>query len=417
MPHATLLSDDLLRRLMAVGQVDIVVGVPTLNNAGTIAALLRTIDDGLTRHFPRARRVIVGADGGSNDGTPDIVGDPSSGGAGLRTRHQIAAVYRGIPGRASAIRLIFTVADLLQARAVAVVDADVTGCTPDWIGALLDPIAKQSFDLVAPVYGRHPLEGLLVTQLLRPLVRAAYGRQIDEPLLGEFSCSGPLASAALAKDIWDRSPIRDGIELWLTGRALISDVRVCQAALGPRTPGSQRARVSLGEVFPLLVGALFASLEEQAGDWLPRTGADRVAVMGTDPGIPAESAAAAPSQMGATFRDDVRDLGPVLESILAPETFAALSRLVETDGSDIVSYPDDVWVASVYDFLLAHHAGVMDRTHIAQALMPLYMGRTASFLREHADSPAADAMHAVERLSRQFETRKPYLVERWNRTP
>jgi hypothetical protein len=170
-------------------------------------------------------------------------------------------------------------------------------------------------------------------------------------------------------------------------------------------------------VFPLLVGALFASLEEQAGDWLPRTGADRVAVMGTDPEIPAESAAAAPSQMGATFRDDVRDLRPVLESILAPETFAALSRLVETDGSDIVSYPDDVWVASVYDFLLAHHAGVMDRTHIAQALMPLYMGRTASFLREHADSPAADAMHAVERLSRQFETRKPYLVERWNRTP
>jgi hypothetical protein len=405
---------------MAVGQVDIVVGVATLNNEETIAALLRTIDDGLTRHFPRARRVIVGADGGSNDRTADIVGDTSfertRSGAGLRTRHQVAAAYRGIPGRASAIRLILTVADLLQARAVAVLDADATGCTPDWIGALLDPIAKQSFDLVAPVYGRHPLEGLLVTQLLRPLMRAAYGRQIDEPLLGEFSCSGPLASAALAKDIWDRSPIRDGIEFWLTGRALISDVRVCQAALGPRTPGSQRARVSLGEVFPLLVGALFACLDEQAGDWLPRTGADRVAVMGTDPEIPAESAAAAPSQMGATFRDDVRDLRPVLESILVPETFAALSRLVETGASDIVSYPDDVWVATVYDFLLAHHAGVMDRAHIAQALMPLYMGRTASFLQEHAGTPAGEAMEAVERLSRQFEHRKPYLVERWTRT-
>jgi hypothetical protein len=58
----------------------------------------------------------------------------------------------------------------------------------------------------------------------------------------------------------------------------------------------------------------------------------------------------------------------------------------------------------------------MDRAHIAQALMPLYMGRTASFLRGHAGTPAGEAMEAVERLSRQFEHRKPYLVERWTRT-
>jgi hypothetical protein len=57
----------------------------------------------------------------------------------------------------------------------------------------------------------------------------------------------------------------------------------------------------------------------------------------------------------------------------------------------------------------------MDRAHIAQALMPLYMGRAASFVTEHANAPDTDAVQGLERLSQQFERRKPYLIDRWNR--
>ena len=39
----SILSDALLRHLMAVGQVDILVGLPTLNNAATVDAVARAI--------------------------------------------------------------------------------------------------------------------------------------------------------------------------------------------------------------------------------------------------------------------------------------------------------------------------------------------------------------------------------------
>jgi hypothetical protein len=404
---------------MAVGQVDIVVGIPTLNNADTIVALLRTIHAGLARHFPRARLVIIAADGGSNDGTPEIASDasldPGSAGktTGLRTRHQIGTTYRGVPGRASAVRLIFTAADLLQARSVVLIDPSATGATPDWIGALLDPVEKQSFDLVAPVYDRHPLEGLLVTQLVRPLMRAAYGRQIDEPLLAEFGCSGHYAVACLMQDVWDRTPLSEAIEIWLAASAVASEFRACQASLGPRTAvSSPRSLPSLGDVFPQIAGALFACLERHASTWLPRTGGERLPVIGAERGAAPAAPTIDPVRLGATFRDDVQNLRPVLASILAADTFATLSALTDAGPG---GYPDEAWVATVYDFVAAHHAGVMDRAHIAQALMPLYMGRAASFVTEHANAPDTDAVQGLERLSQQFERRKPYLIDRWNR--
>src|SRR5262245_62956168 len=67
------LSDALLRQLMAVGQVDILVGLPTLNNAATVVDVVRAIHVCFTRDFPRQRTVMINSDGGSTDGTPDLI--------------------------------------------------------------------------------------------------------------------------------------------------------------------------------------------------------------------------------------------------------------------------------------------------------------------------------------------------------
>src|SRR4029079_785341 len=66
-------SDVLLRQLMAVGQVDVLVGLPTLNNASTIVDIVRAIHVSFTRDFPRLRTVMINSDGGSTDGTPELV--------------------------------------------------------------------------------------------------------------------------------------------------------------------------------------------------------------------------------------------------------------------------------------------------------------------------------------------------------
>jgi hypothetical protein len=413
----TLLTDALLRELMAVGQVDIVVGVPTLNNAGTIAPTMRAADEGLAKHFPRDRTVIIAADGGSRDGTPGIVQELASrtaGYGGLRTRHQIATSYRG-PGKAGALRIIFAAADLLQAQAVALLDPEVTSVTPTWVPALADPVSKQQFDFVAPLYDRHPLEGPLLTQLVRPLIRATFRRPIDEPLIGEFGCSGRFAAHCLALDIWDAERGGDGIELWLTGTALAGGFQACQAYVGPRTL-APAPRPGLRELFPLVVGSLFDCLDRFAGQWLPRDRSEPLPTIGAEGRRAGEAPSLDPAQLGASFCQDVRDLRPVLESILAAKTFATLMALVESGNPAGLRYPDDLWIATVYDFLAARHAGVMDRAHITQALMPLYLGRAASFLMQHAASGPAEAAGALERISQEFELARPYLTEHWNRT-
>jgi hypothetical protein len=121
------------------------------------------------------------------------------------------------------------------------------------------------------------------------------------------------------------------------------------------------------------------------------------------------------SSLGATFSRDVQDLQPVLEQILSSETFASLSTIAG-ESADAVRYDDQLWVATVYDFAIAHVRGVMDRAHIVQALMPLYLGRAASFLGAHAESPVTDIERDLERLSQQFEHQRDTLIERWPRT-
>jgi len=119
----SVLSDELLHHLMAVGHVDVLVGVPTLNNAGTIRPVVKAVHQAFARYFPRDRSVLINSDGGSDDGTPSLVRNASADDTetvtvshSLRTVHRISTPYHGVPGKGNALRQIMTAADLIQAR-------------------------------------------------------------------------------------------------------------------------------------------------------------------------------------------------------------------------------------------------------------------------------------------------------------
>ncbi|MEZ5287375.1 MAG: glycosyltransferase [Vicinamibacterales bacterium] len=247
MAESSLLPDEFVQHLMAVGQVDVLVGIPTLDNAATIADVVKIVHRGFAKHFPRDRTVLINSDGGSKDETREIVRtlslddtDTITVSHSLRTTHRITTPYHGVPGKGSALRQIFAAADLLQARAVAILDADVTTVSPDWLAALLSPVRQQAYEFVAPIYARHPLEGPLVTQLIRPLWRAVHGTQVAEPQAAEFGCSGRFAAHCLEQPVWDTGLAQYGIDIWITGEALAGGFTCCRAAL-VRAP-SRRAR-------------------------------------------------------------------------------------------------------------------------------------------------------------------------------
>ena len=279
--HESTLSDALLRQLIAVGQVDILVGLPTLNNAATIVDVVRAVNVCFTRDFPRLRTVMINSDGGSTDGTPELIraasfteADMVQTSHSLRTLHRVVAPYHGLPGKHTALRTVFAAGELTQARVMVVIDPGGPATTAERVTELIGPIARSQVEFLAPRYRRHPRDGVLITQLVRPVVRALYGVALDEPLGAEFACSGRFAAHCLEQDIWDQEAARFAIDLWLRTGALAERFTVGQIWRPATTAAG--ARTTLREAVHQVVLALIESLRAHESFWLKADGIEEL---------------------------------------------------------------------------------------------------------------------------------------------
>jgi hypothetical protein len=416
---SSLLSDELLRQLIAVGQVDVLVGLPTLNHADTVGAAVRATHVVFNGVFARERTVLLNVDGGSTDGTPDAVreasfieGETVLASFSLRSRHRISAPYHGVPGKAGGIRTIFAAADLLQARAVAVLDPEVVSVTPDSLAALLRPVMNDGQDFVSPAYARHPLDGPLVTQAVRPLFRSAYGRRLHEPLAGELACSGRFAARCLELPEWESDLLRAGIDLWLSAVAAAESFRIAEARLGPRQL-APRSRPGVAALVPQVLDALFTCLRLHEAVWTIRQGTEAVPIYGEPvPTPPPPGAAVDPEASADLFREGLPALEPILARALRPATLEAFRVAAAAPGPG-VSLSDELWTAAVVELAAAHRQAALSRDHLVRAAVPLYLGRVAAFAARNAGAPPEVVDRRLEDLCLHFERFKPELVGLW----
>jgi len=56
-----------------IGKADILIGIPSYNNAHTIGHVVRAVQAGVAKYFPEKKTVLFNSDGGSTDGTMEIV--------------------------------------------------------------------------------------------------------------------------------------------------------------------------------------------------------------------------------------------------------------------------------------------------------------------------------------------------------
>jgi hypothetical protein len=412
------LTDDFLRQLINVGEVDILVGLPTHNNAKTVGSIVHTIRNGILRGFPRERAVIINADGGSRDGTPELITGvsiddmrPDSSVYALRTLHAISTRYANTPHSGVALRTILAAAELLRAKACIVMSPESESITPEWISNLLRPVYYDGFDLVSPIYRRHKFDGLLTTNLLYPMVRALYGVRIREAYMSEFGFSGRLGSQFLGQNRWNDGIGENGIELRLTLAAVAGGFSVCQAFLGKKDPVERRA----ADLVPTLrqsVGVLFSALESDFNVWSTASGPHDIPTTGSEPDLILDPLRINRKRLREMFVKGVSELDSVFQSILSPSTLAELKRIAGL-GEEEFRYPAELWVKTVYEFAAAHRKSVINRDHIIQALAPLFRGRVFTFVVENRNGSANDVANNIEGLCLEFERLKPYLLEMW----
>jgi glycosyltransferase involved in cell wall biosynthesis len=405
-----------------IGKADLVVGIPSYNNARTIGQVVRAASVGLAKYFPQLTAVIINSDGGSKDGTREAVLSTTLEDAHLMllTTPQVATQllsypYHGIPGKGSAFRLIFQLAAQMQAKACAVVDSDLRSITPEWIDLLLRPILDRNFDFVAPYYHRHKYDGTITNSIVYPLTRCLYGLRVRQPIGGEFGVAAPVIARYLQRDDWETDVARFGIDIWMTTIAIAEGFKVCQSFLGAKLHDAKDPGSDLSAMLQQVTNSVFLLMREYESVWKQRSGSTPATLFGFRFDVGLEPIAVNVERMLTAFCRGCTELGEVWKLALQPYTYAAVAALGHNCGGGEFHLNDDLWARVVMDFACAWRRNPLEGGHLLRSLTPLYLARVASFVEETRTFGSAEVEERIERLCLTFEAMKPYLIAQWDR--
>jgi hypothetical protein len=277
---------------------------------------------------------------------------------------------------------------------------------------LLRPVVDKAMDYVAPLFRRARYEGSLTNCIIYPLSRALYGKQMRYQSGGGYGFSGKLASLYSRKNVWEGEAARYGIDSWLTTIAVAEGCEVSQGFVGTKVHDTKLTGVELSMLLAQAVGALFYLMEEYQEVWEGRTGSSPVPQFGPpyEPGP--EGGAVNVERMVRGFQQGLRDLLPIWEIILAPETLAGILALGLVEAEEF-RFPEALWVQTIFDFALAYHDKALHRDNLLKSLTPLYLGQTASLVLATREGSSEDVERAIETLCKKFESMKPFLTQRW----
>ncbi len=412
MAPPTAVPETTWQQVRALGSADILFGIPSFKNYDTIGHVASVAAAGLRRYFPELNPILINSDGKSPDRTPDAFT------AALRqtTVPYLTFEYDGPPGKGSAFRAIFEIAEALGVRACVVVDSDLRSITEEWIERLAAPVVHQGYGFVTPFYVRHKYDGTITNNVTYPLIRTLYGQQVRQPIGGDFGFSGALAATYARAPVWDSEVARFGIDVFMTTTALAEGHRVCQANLGAKVHDPRDPAASLGPMFMQVVDTLFALMPRYEANWRPITGSQPVPRYGPEVQAEPEPVAVNLQALVSQFKAGAEQHEALWRTLLTPPTFANLSFIVG-QSADGFSFPPELWARVLYDLAVAHASALAPPAMLIDSITPLYYGRTAGLVVDTAEMDGAAFEAYVSDQAATFERLKPYLLSRWDELP
>ncbi|GMR04189.1 MAG: glycosyltransferase [Thermodesulfobacteriota bacterium] len=408
MPFFTALREYTLKRLESIGSADILIGIPSYNNESTIRNVMLAASHGAVKYFPGKRVLIFVSDGGSTDDTrdeaQDVVIDPFI--------EKLIHIYRGIPGKGSALRAVFEAASRLRVKATVMVDADLRSITPDWIEKLVRPVISDDYDYVAPFYSRSKYDGTITNNIAYYMNRMLYGTRVRQPIGGDFCLSTPLAEAYLKQDVWETDVAKFGVDIWMTTVAITEGYRICQARLGVKLHGKKDPSADLSAMFREVVVTLFTLMEDYEKVWMDVKGSKPVDTLGEAPGGEPEPLPIDKETLVEDFRIGYSQFSPIWKTILDKKDYHAIVELKKA-GPHEIDIKTDLWARILYAFAAAFHSWPKNRVKLVNMMIPLYYAQVASFVNETRDMTNEQAEGLVEKYAERFEELKPYLLKKW----
>lgn len=391
-----------------VTSADLVIGIPSYNEAEWISIPTTQADNGLSKFFRDRRAVIINCDNSSPDNTRQAFMATTT-----RTPKIYLSTPEGVKGKGNNLRNLFGKVRELSAKAVVVLDADLRSITPQWIRNLAGPLF-EGFQYVTPLYARHKYEGIATKIIVYPMTRALYGRRVRQPVGGEFGFSGELAEAYLEADSWSDSVAHFGIDIWMTTIAMRSRVPVIQSFMGsPKIHTMKDSPTDPGPLFRNLIGTMFELMGLYQDFWKDVKWSRPTAVygIGTEPEVPP------PMELDVKvlwqeFTSGFHRFAELYKECLQDQTSIKLQEVSELP-SEGFEFPTSLWAKVLYDFAYAYRKKIVPPDDLISSLIPLYHGKTLSFALETEAMNAQQVEETIEDHCLQFERTKPYLMERW----
>lgn len=410
-PFDLIASNKAAKYLKEIKTAEILVGMPSYNNINTANYVVSQIVEGLRKYFPNHKSVIFVSDGGSGDGTLTSVKQITIKSSNIKL---IPTIYIGASGKGSAIKAIFEAAKYLQVKSVALVDSDLRSVTPEWMNLLITPTMNGT-DFVAPLYNRRKYDGTITNFLCYPLTAALFGKNIRQPIGGDFGFSISLVEELLASSIWDYPYVsRFGIDIFETHSALAKGFKIKEASLGikehdPKDPSSQ-----LIGMFRQVVGTMFTCIDMYQESWKKVIGISEVEKFGQEKNdtVPENIEVSLTNTINA-FATNYDNYTPIYRSLLNLETQSKFERLKTLQTSNI-ELPSEMWANTVYAFTKAFRNEKKEPRSallLIDALRILWIGRVAAFMKDTWNDDRDQAEEKIRNEAKVFIKLKPLFAE------
>jgi hypothetical protein len=404
-------NDVIVENPQNISEADMVVGIPSYNEADNIAFPTNVASRGLSEHFPQLKSVIINVDNHSPDGTKNVF---------MNTPTRVPKIYIstpvGVKGKGNNFLNLFEAAIELGTRAIVVVDADLKSITPSWIRYLGEPLLDQ-FDYVAPIYARHKYDGSITNHIAYPMLRSLFGLRVRQPIGGDFGISGKLARAFLAEKMWNEKIANFGIDIWMTTIAIARRFNVCQAFLGtPKVHKPKDPATELGPMFVQVISTLFDLMINFEFIWKDTYESRPSNIYGFGLGIDEKPPAVQVStgKLFQSFKDGFRKYGTIWEKIIPRPEMIVIKQLREIKNQRRFYYHSDLWARILANYAVAYRDNQVARNKLIQSMIPFYHSRILSYVNKTADSSIKDAEEYLENINRVFEDEKYYLIARWD---
>ena len=311
-----------------------------------------------------------------------------------------------------AYRSVFAVTEKLNARGCCVIASKRETVTPGCVWQLAQPLFDGEVDLVLPHYTRRKFNGLLNNSIIAPLIRALYGKRVNNPMGPDFAASQRLIQTMIVTKAGGnaagsrRHPLAS-----LTPTALCENLHIkevyCGARIYPPTDWT-----SMSSLLADVLGPVFLDMERNAPCWQRTRISSAVQAIGEPPAVGADTTTVDTGRMVESFQLGNRELQEIWGLVLPPSTLFELRKLARLPVEQF-RMPDELWVRIVYDFCLAHRLRTISRDHLLKSMTPLYLGWVASYAQDLKASGATNPEGRLEGLSLAYEAAKSYLVSRW----